>query len=132
MSTRRFTDFVERERPNAPSLELASDELASEPGRPDRTDEILDLVLQNRAALDVLFEAVSFIQSSLTEGDPAERGAAYNQFKDALYRRLDETVDDLRADHQSAPSAGPAEPTPEPRTLSELWPHVAPRVRPTG
>lgn len=49
-----------------------------------------------RAAVDVMFEALSHIQASVESSSPEEREASYRTFKEALYERFEHAVERRR------------------------------------
>jgi hypothetical protein len=53
-----------------------------------RQDDIVEL----RASVDVMFEALAHIQASLTGSTPDEHESAYQQFKRALYDRYEHAL----------------------------------------
>jgi hypothetical protein len=52
---------------------------------------------ETRAAIDVMFEALSHIQASLEESSEEARRQSYRDFKNALYRRFEQVVEDRQA-----------------------------------
>lgn len=55
-----------------------------------------------RAAVDVMFEALSHIQASINVAEPEEREKHYRMFKEALYERFDHLLEQRRATDASA------------------------------
>ena len=56
---------------------------------------------ETRAAIDVMFEALSHIQASLEQSSEEARSQSYRSFKNALYRRFEQVVEDRQAMKQS-------------------------------
>jgi len=52
---------------------------------------------ETRAAIDVMFEALSHIQASLEQSSEEARSQSYRSFKNALYRRFEQVVEDRQA-----------------------------------
>jgi len=50
--------------------------------------ETADAILETRAAIDVLFEALAHIQASQESSSEAARAESYRNFKQALYTRF--------------------------------------------
>ncbi len=55
---------------------------------------------ETRAAIDVMFEALSHIQASLEQSSEEARSQSYRNFKNALYRRFEQVVEDRQATKQ--------------------------------
>jgi len=71
---------------------------------------------ETRAAIDVMFEALSHIQASLEQSSEEARSQSYRNFKNALYRRFEQVVEDRQASkkhgvgsqgQQEAPAGAP-------------------------
>ncbi len=85
-----------------------------------------------RAAVDVMFEALSHIQASLETSSEEKRRASYRKFKEALYDRFDHLIEQERAameegipeDETASQTEGGADGDDE-ETLEKLWPAVA-------
>jgi hypothetical protein len=84
-----------------------------------------------RAAVDVMFEALSHIQASLETTSEEKRVESYRTFKEALYDRFEYLVDQRKEQPvESAPSGGQngavleetATDEDEDDTLEKLWP----------
>jgi hypothetical protein len=84
-----------------------------------------------RAAVDVMFEALSHIQASLEASSEEKRVESYRTFKEALYERFEYLVEEYEE--------GDQDPMPQKRsdagdegasdegddTLEKLWPEIA-------
>jgi hypothetical protein len=83
-----------------------------------------------RAAVDVMFEALSHIQASLEASSEEKRVQSYRKFKEALYERFDHLVEEYEDEDragavlQERASAG-AESENDEDTLEKLWPDIA-------
>lgn len=83
-----------------------------------------------RAAVDVMFEALSHIQASLEASSEEKRVQSYRTFKEALYERFEYLVDEYEDEDragavlQERADAG-AESEDEEDTLEKLWPDIA-------
>lgn len=87
-----------------------------------------------RAAVDVMFEALSHIQASLETSSEEKRMESYRKFKEALYDRFEHLLEEQRPspDGQPAqvggtdtPTDAVLEETEEGDTLEKLWPAIA-------
>lgn len=58
---------------------------------------------ETRAAIDVMFEALSHIQASLEQSSEEARSQSYRSFKNALYRRFEQVVEDRQAMKRKKP-----------------------------
>ena len=58
---------------------------------------------ETRAAIDVMFEALSHIQASLEQSSEEARSQSYRSFKNALYRRFEQVVEDRQAMKRKRP-----------------------------
>lgn len=74
-----------------------------------------------RAAIDVMFEALSHIQASIDTNSEEERVQTYRKFKEALYERFEHAVGEARQERPSGsdksdrePQAGHTGPSPTP------------------
>lgn len=86
-----------------------------------------------RAAVDVMFEALSHIQASLETSSEEERAQSYRKFKKALYERFEYLVDEYEEDRaeavlqersDAAVKNGDDEGLGD-ETLEKLWPDTA-------
>lgn len=109
--------------------------------RPEPTAD--DATLEVRAAVDVMFEALSHIQASLETASPDQREASYRRFKEALYDRFEHEIERRREAAAEAAAVdgdmprgdGASGSVPEPAadegaddeddTLEKLWPTVS-------
>jgi hypothetical protein len=110
--------------------------------RPEPTAD--DATLEVRAAVDVMFEALSHIQASLETTSEEKRVESYRRFKEALYERFEYIVEERRQapEAEEAPAMNghaAAEPADRPApngavlegdddgedTLEKLWPTIA-------
>jgi len=89
--------------------------------------------VEMRAAVDVMFEALSHIQASLETKSEEKRVQSYRKFKEALYDRFEYLVD-ARKDRPGEPKAVSSQndtaleeggETDEDDTLEKLWPAIA-------
>ncbi len=91
-----------------------------------------------RAAVDVMFEALSHIQASLETSTEEKRMESYKKFKEALYDRFEHLVEEREAAAQETTygaahaDSGEAQNEPtlddsdeEDDTLEKMWPAVA-------
>lgn len=62
-------------------------------------------IAELRASVDVMFEALSHIQASLTGATSDEHESAYHNFKQALYDRYEHALAQRREEHPTAPKA---------------------------
>jgi hypothetical protein len=82
-----------------------------------------------RAAVDVMFEALSHIQASLEATSEEKRVESYRTFKEALYERFEYLVEEYEEGDQDpvlqkrSDAAGEAGPDDD--TLEKLWPEIA-------
>jgi hypothetical protein len=104
---------------------MSADQL--DPVLRDRTRSV-----EMRAAVDVIFEALSHIQASLETKSEEKRVQSYRKFKEALYDRFEYLVEERR-DRPGTSGGGaqngealetPSEPE-EDDTLEKLWPAIA-------
>jgi hypothetical protein len=99
----------------APHTAMPDNDPASSPHRPLSSN--LSAEEETRAAIDVMFEALAHIQASMEESSEEARKRAYTNFKKALYRRFEQTLEDrsrsgsleTRGDGAPGASAPPAE-----------------------
>ena len=81
-----------------------------------------------RAAVDVMFEALSHIQASLEASSEEKRVQSYRTFKEALYERFEYLVEEYETEDRAGAvdraDAG-AESEDEEDTLEKLWPDIA-------
>jgi hypothetical protein len=89
--------------------------------------------IEMRAAVDVMFEALSHIQASLETTSEEKRVESYRTFKEALYDRFEYLVEQ-RKDQPSEPEsaqtgavleADASAEADEDDTLEKLWPAIA-------
>jgi len=89
--------------------------------------------VEMRAAVDVLFEALSHIQASLETQSEEKRVQSYRKFKEALYDRFEYLVEE-RKDLPGEPGAAASQngaaleadnKTEKDDTLEKLWPAIA-------
>lgn len=96
----------------------------------DRTRNV-----EMRAAVDVMFEALSHIQASLETTSEEKRVESYRKFKEALYDRFEYLVDQ-RKEQPTEPESSTAQngavletdasaEDSEDDTLEKLWPAIA-------
>lgn len=71
--------------------------------------ETADAILETRAAIDVLFEALAHIQASQESSSEAARAESYRNFKQALYTRF-QYLKEERYNIGSAPEESPDPP----------------------
>lgn len=88
--------------------------------------------VEMRAAVDVMFEALSHIQASLETKSEEKRVKSYRKFKEVLYDRFEYLIEQ-RKDRSSEPGSASqegaalesgSEPS-EDDTLEKLWPAIA-------
>jgi hypothetical protein len=98
-----------------------------------------NLDIEVRAAIDVLFEALSHIQASLEETSEDKRVKSYRKFKEALYDRFEYLVEqrsevvnggspggDGAATQEGITVESPSKPESDgDDTLEKLWPAIA-------
>ena len=90
-----------------------------------------------RAAIDVMFEALSHIQASINADDREDRERQYRLFKEALYERFEQAVEDWKEEaldrkvRSSAPngnveeSVATGKASKDGDTLETLWPEAS-------
>jgi len=84
-----------------------------------------------RAAVDVMFEALSHIQASLEASSEEKRVQSYRKFKEALYERFEHLVDEYEEEDragavlQEPAKAGGGSEDEDEDTLEKLWPDIA-------
>lgn len=100
----------------------------SDPNAPPSGPSTRELVLQNQAALEVLFEALAHIQASFESESEDRRAETYRLFKDALLKRYEYLLNE----RMNADASDTVMPSPEPRddvrgddTLNKLWPEIS-------
>lgn len=108
----------------------------------DRLDPVTrdrDRNIEMRAAIDVLFEALSHIQASLEEAPENERMESYRTFKEALYKRFEYLIEKRGEPLSGSESGGDGaagaetgetmhgapELTEKDDTMEKLWPAIA-------
>jgi hypothetical protein len=69
------------------------------PGQDDGGER--DPALEIRAAVDVMFEALSHIQASMETESEEKRARTYQEFKSALYARFDHLVSERRSEQEA-------------------------------
>ena len=78
-----------------------------------------------RAAVDVMFEALSHIQASLETASKEKRAQSYRTFKEALYERFEHVVEKREESVADiADLSGESNESNEDDTLQKLWPGV--------
>jgi len=89
--------------------------------------------VEMRAAVDVMFEALSHIQASLETESEEKRVQSYRKFKEALYDRFDYLIEE-RKQRPGEPGAGASQngtaleaddQAEDDDTLEKLWPAIA-------
>jgi hypothetical protein len=105
------------------------------------TDARDDYGFETRAAIDVMFEALSHIQASIDASTEKERVESYRKFKEALYARYEHLLEKRRGEHvevtleKQTNGNGRAEDRPAKEdaedsdagsdTLGKLWPTIS-------
>jgi hypothetical protein len=100
-------------------------------GSTSSANDASDALLETRAAIDVMFEALAHLQASMETASENQRAQAYRRFKDALYSRFDYLVEERRGDAEGGDepdvdgTLDPSEGDSEEATLEKYWPTIA-------